>query len=66
MPLQIATFKVRPRERGQAELEPIIMQRSSRSHRRARDLNAVTRTARSEADLLNLLSNSLKFTHHAA
>jgi signal transduction histidine kinase len=67
MPLQMATFKV-PDLVGEvkAELEPIIMQRKlSVTIDLPRDIKPIT-TDRQKVKqiLLNLLSNSLKFTHH--
>ena len=67
MPLQMATFKV-PDLVGEvkAELEPIIMQRKlSVTIDLPRDLKPVTSDRQKVKQiLLNLLSNSLKFTHH--
>jgi signal transduction histidine kinase len=67
MPLQMATFKIPDLvSEVKAELEPIIMQRKlSVTIDLPRDLKPIT-TDRQKVKqiLLNLLSNSLKFTHH--
>jgi len=67
MPLQMATFKV-PDLVGEvkAELEPIIMQRKlSVTIDLPRDIKPIASDRQKVKQiLLNLLSNSLKFTHH--
>jgi signal transduction histidine kinase len=67
MPLQMATFKVPDLvSEVKAELEPIIMQRKlTVTIDVPRDLNPITSDRQKVKQiLLNLLSNSLKFTHH--
>jgi signal transduction histidine kinase len=67
MPLQMATFRIPDLvSEVKAELEPIIMQRKlSVTIDLPRDIKPIT-TDRQKVKqiLLNLLSNSLKFTHH--
>src|SRR6185295_9124711 len=67
MPLQMATFKVPDLvSEVKAELEPIIMQRKlTVTIDVPRDLHPVASDRQKVKQiLLNLLSNSLKFTHH--
>jgi signal transduction histidine kinase len=67
MPLQITTFKIPDLvSEVKAELEPIIMQRKlTVTIDVARDLDPISSDRQKVKQiLLNLLSNSLKFTHH--
>ena len=67
MPLQMTTFKVPDLVvEVKAELEPIIMQRKlSVTIDVPRDIKPITSDRQKVKQiLLNLLSNSLKFTHH--